>query len=434
MTARRHAGQAGTGSRAGRASGAGLGRRQCGARRPWFALSPAARRLRRYADSRCPRCGRRSRVTFDVRGAPEPVLERGGDCRDVLNPSVAGRDMFYSEWDGRTWHTAQATSARRHPLAKAARVLSPDPRHLGRHLHRRQRRRAHASAAELWYWYVAGPARAAAHRTRAGLAQGAAARARARAVHELGRTRRRRSVRDPDRVHLLHVFPRARIARGGSGSESRGRATASTGRSCAPIRFWNSASRDRSTRTASASRPSGSAHGFYWMLYTGPRRGRDAQTGTGALHRRRPLDQARRRSSAARSAWDSKVICDPTVRGARRRDGRVWFGGGDVAQPGRESARPDRVRRPADGGEVNIGITCYPTYGGSGIVATELGLELATRGHEVHFITYANPIRLDPGHAAHPLPRGRGLELPAVPIPAVLPGAGVAHGRGGRGL
>jgi L-malate glycosyltransferase len=46
---------------------------------------------------------------------------------------------------------------------------------------------------------------------------------------------------------------------------------------------------------------------------------------------------------------------------------------------------------------MNIGITCYPTYGGSGIVATELGLELATRGHEVHFITYSNPIRLDPG-------------------------------------
>jgi N-acetyl-alpha-D-glucosaminyl L-malate synthase BshA len=45
---------------------------------------------------------------------------------------------------------------------------------------------------------------------------------------------------------------------------------------------------------------------------------------------------------------------------------------------------------------MNIGITCYPTYGGSGIVATELGLELATRGHQVHFITYANPIRLDP--------------------------------------
>jgi len=46
---------------------------------------------------------------------------------------------------------------------------------------------------------------------------------------------------------------------------------------------------------------------------------------------------------------------------------------------------------------VRVGITCYPTYGGSGIVATELGLELATRGHDIHFISYANPIRLDPG-------------------------------------
>jgi N-acetyl-alpha-D-glucosaminyl L-malate synthase BshA len=44
---------------------------------------------------------------------------------------------------------------------------------------------------------------------------------------------------------------------------------------------------------------------------------------------------------------------------------------------------------------VNVGITCYPTYGGSGIVATELGMELAARGHEVHFISYASPIRLD---------------------------------------
>jgi N-acetyl-alpha-D-glucosaminyl L-malate synthase BshA len=43
---------------------------------------------------------------------------------------------------------------------------------------------------------------------------------------------------------------------------------------------------------------------------------------------------------------------------------------------------------------VKIGITCYPTYGGSGAVATELGIALARRGHEVHFITYAQPFRL----------------------------------------
>jgi len=43
---------------------------------------------------------------------------------------------------------------------------------------------------------------------------------------------------------------------------------------------------------------------------------------------------------------------------------------------------------------MKIGITCYPTYGGSGVVATELGIELAARGHEIHFITYAEPFRL----------------------------------------
>ena len=44
---------------------------------------------------------------------------------------------------------------------------------------------------------------------------------------------------------------------------------------------------------------------------------------------------------------------------------------------------------------MRIGITCYPTYGGSGVVATELGMELAARGHEIHFISYAPPIRMD---------------------------------------
>jgi N-acetyl-alpha-D-glucosaminyl L-malate synthase BshA len=43
---------------------------------------------------------------------------------------------------------------------------------------------------------------------------------------------------------------------------------------------------------------------------------------------------------------------------------------------------------------VKIGITCYPTYGGSGAMATELGIALAHRGHEVHFITYKQPFRL----------------------------------------
>ena len=44
---------------------------------------------------------------------------------------------------------------------------------------------------------------------------------------------------------------------------------------------------------------------------------------------------------------------------------------------------------------MKIGIVCYPTFGGSGVVATELGMALAQKGHEVHFITYKQPVRLD---------------------------------------
>jgi L-malate glycosyltransferase len=52
------------------------------------------------------------------------------------------------------------------------------------------------------------------------------------------------------------------------------------------------------------------------------------------------------------------------------------------------------VERRSGSARVKIGITCYPTYGGSGAVATELGIALAQRGHEIHFITYQQPFRL----------------------------------------
>src|SRR5690554_3694940 len=44
---------------------------------------------------------------------------------------------------------------------------------------------------------------------------------------------------------------------------------------------------------------------------------------------------------------------------------------------------------------MKIGIVCYPTYGGSGVVATELGKALAKKGHQVHFISYKQPARID---------------------------------------
>ena len=42
---------------------------------------------------------------------------------------------------------------------------------------------------------------------------------------------------------------------------------------------------------------------------------------------------------------------------------------------------------------MKIGIVCYPTFGGSGVIATELGMALASKGHEVHFVTYNQPVR-----------------------------------------
>ena len=62
---------------------------------------------------------------------------------------------------------------------------------------------------------------------------------------------------------------------------------------------------------------------------------------------------------------------------------------------------------------MNIGITCYPTYGGSGVIATELGKELALRGHSVHFISYALPFRLDEFHENIVFHE---VELPSYPL------------------
>ena len=48
--------------------------------------------------------------------------------------------------------------------------------------------------------------------------------------------------------------------------------------------------------------------------------------------------------------------------------------------------------------KLNIGIVCHPAYGGSGVVASELGLELAARGHQVHFFSHSLPFRVPNAH------------------------------------
>jgi N-acetyl-alpha-D-glucosaminyl L-malate synthase BshA len=65
---------------------------------------------------------------------------------------------------------------------------------------------------------------------------------------------------------------------------------------------------------------------------------------------------------------------------------------------------------------VNVGITCYPSYGGSGVVGAELGLELAQRGHQVHFISYASPMRLEDGGRDHERVRFHPVNMLAYPL------------------
>jgi len=62
-----------------------------------------------------------------------------------------------------------------------------------------------------------------------------------------------------------------------------------------------------------------------------------------------------------------------------------------------------------------VGITCYPTYGGSGIIATEVGLALARRGHRVHFIATDLPKRLDPSHPNVEFHRVEAADYPVFP-------------------
>ncbi|HKV37747.1 MAG TPA: N-acetyl-alpha-D-glucosaminyl L-malate synthase BshA [Blastocatellia bacterium] len=65
---------------------------------------------------------------------------------------------------------------------------------------------------------------------------------------------------------------------------------------------------------------------------------------------------------------------------------------------------------------MKIGITCYSSYGGSGVVGAELGLELARRGHSVHFISYASPMRLEDGDQPHERVHFHPVNMLAYPV------------------
>ncbi len=259
---------------------------------------------------------------FDPR--PDPVLPRG-TARDVLNPSVVGHDMFYSEFDGRTWHTAQARSEDGLRWTRVGRVLSPDPQGWeGSYI------AANGSALrygnQTWYWYEAGTR----GHFRIGLARDW--RKEGRPVLEPGpyMSWDERVVADPYVIRIepyfyLYYLGQDRAARQRVGvARSRDGVRWQKLRSNPILELGNAGTFDENGLGEPAVWRS---NGFYWMLYTGRdavenRRIGLARSTDGVHWTRLPA------VFAGTSAWDAKVVCDPAVEG----DG-VYFGGGDVASP-----------------------------------------------------------------------------------------------------
>jgi hypothetical protein len=269
-------------------------------------------------------------LTFAFDESPEPVLTRS-TMSDVLNPSVvrdaAGLSNSYSEFDGRTWRTALATSSDGLRWQPGRTILSPRPNTWeGAYI------AANGTAlmvdGQLWQWYVAGPKtalRIGFERTRLPVVD-----------HGPYMSWDERAVADPYVIRLAPYFymyylgqdradpPRQRIgvARSADGEHWEKLRANPVLEQGGPGSFDE----------AGLGEPAvWQSNGFYWMLYTG----RDA-------HEYRRIGLARstdgihwEKQDAVFSGaheWDSKVICDPTVL-VENGQIRVWFGGGDKASP-----------------------------------------------------------------------------------------------------
>jgi predicted GH43/DUF377 family glycosyl hydrolase len=307
----------------------------------------------RYADFRLPvLSGGDPNLTYTWEPHPGPVLGRGEgwDSHDALNPSVVrragplpdgrGSELFnlYSGFDGRTWRTGLATSDDGLRWQKQGMVLSPDPR-TWEGSYWATNGTALFNGREFWHWYQAGPREV----PRIGLARSAD-----------GRTWRKepapvltpgprgswdeRGVADPYFVYA-GVRPRFYFYLYYLGQDRAQRQRLGVARSLDGVHWEKLRSNpilelgdsDAFDENGLGEPAVWIAKGFYWMLYTG----RD-------IHENRRLGLARSTDGvhwkklpavfAGAEAWDSKVMCDPSVI-ATDSEIRVWFGGGDVARP-----------------------------------------------------------------------------------------------------
>lgn len=266
---------------------------------------------------------------------PAPVIAREG-ASDVLNPSVVRfhGEYFnlYSEFDGKTWHTALAVSADGVAWQKRGRVLSPSGWE-GDYI--AANGSALVSGDEIFYWYEAGhPFGVALARS----SDGVSWKKRGGAVLAPGPVGSfdERGASDPyviragDWFYLFYTgLDRARRQRLGV-ARSRDGVRWEKLRSNPILELGSPGAFDEMGLGEPAAWSSG---GFYWMLYTG--RGRGERRRIGLARSRDGVAWERAFNFppiAGAEGWDREVVCDPSVE-LTPEGVRVWFGGGDVARP-----------------------------------------------------------------------------------------------------
>jgi predicted GH43/DUF377 family glycosyl hydrolase len=289
----------------------------------------------RYADFTLPELNTEgSAGPFTWIPQPEPVVARE-EMSDVLNPSVVRfRGEYwnlYSEFDGRAWHTAVATSADGAAWAKRGRVISPEPAD-GAYI------AANGSALpvgkELWYWYEVGyPLRIALAKTTDGenwtrepgyvLDRGPY-----RSFDEI-------AVADPYVVRAGEVFYMYYLGQDRAGRQQLGVARSEDGIAWEKLRAnpiltggpTNAFDEDLGEPAV------WNSGGWWWMLYTG--RAHDERRILGLARSRNGITWAKVPEFRIEGdqPWNSKVMADPSVEPQPDATIRVWFGGGDVASP-----------------------------------------------------------------------------------------------------
>jgi predicted GH43/DUF377 family glycosyl hydrolase len=276
-----------------------------------------------------PLAGGDSRFIFVFEEAPAPVLGRG-DAVDVLNPSVvAGRDMFFSEWDGRSWHTAHAR-LNGERWTRVGRVLSPEGSTWeGSYI--AANGTALGEGGKVLYWYHAGPR----ERPAIGLARDW--RKEARPVLEPGpyMSWDERGVADPYVIRAGDLYYMYFLGQDRAARQRLGVARSHDGIQWEKLRtnpILEVGEPGTFDEKGLGEPAVWQARGFYWMLYTGRAAGEARRLGMA-----RSTDGVRWRKLphvfGGAHEWDSQVLCDPSVEPLDEGRVAVWFGGGNVARP-----------------------------------------------------------------------------------------------------